>query len=58
MAEETCEECENGLITETCVSCNGSGEGSFDGSTCSDCHGIGNSTYLCSCEKGQEYNEY
>ena len=28
-------------IEETCVACNGSGEGSYDGSTCHNCGGSG-----------------
>ena len=32
---------------ELCASCNGSGEGGYDGSTCSRCGGSGEVSYIC-----------
>jgi len=42
------------LIHDICGICNGSGEGYWDGSTCSSCKGSGNEVNYCSCERGNE----
>jgi len=41
-----------GVMTEICVACNGSGEGFFDGSTCSICGGWGE--VVIDLEEGEE----
>ena len=48
-------ECEDGIVEEICGGCNGSGEGSYSGSTCTTCHGSGDEKRYCSCEKGREH---
>jgi DnaJ-class molecular chaperone len=57
MEDLECAFCENGLIEETCGTCNGSGEGMCDGTTCSTCHGDGTAVYPCDCPLGQQYKE-
>ena len=50
---DECNECEDGIIEETCGTCNGSGESFYDKSTCLACHGKGTEYRYCSCEKGR-----
>ena len=45
---EFSEVCENELVEFTCDMCNGSGEGSHDGSTCNFCRGTGATFEKCS----------
>ena len=48
-----CGECDNtGFTDELCRNCSGSGEGMYDGSTCSACRGSGNSKEECTECKG------
>ena len=43
-----CDACEGkGYIEETCMHCNGSGEGCADGTRCSACKGTGCSMEQC-----------
>ena len=51
---ECCDNCEDGKLNEICGTCNGSGEGQYDGSTCSICGGKGIETSYCSCPRGDE----
>jgi len=56
-----CSECEGtGYIESHCTSCNGSGEGMYDGSCCSTCRGSGSGYAECStCEGiGETMPEY
>jgi len=49
-----CEECDGaGTVSELCCNCNGSGEGMHDGTTCYQCHGMGETgNATCSTCKG------
>ncbi len=49
-----CNKCEDGIIDEICGTCNGSGEGQYDGSTCPSCKGSGNEKSYCDCVLGDE----
>lgn len=49
-----CGKCDDGILTEICGTCNGSGEGFFDGSTCLVCKGKGTEKDYCDCSKGDE----
>lgn len=51
---ETCAYCTDGIVQEICGTCNGSGEGFFDGSTCSSCKGSGIELEYCDCQRGDE----
>ncbi len=51
---EECNECENGIIDEICGTCNGSGEGAWDESTCAICGGSGSEKSYCDCEMGEK----
>ena len=56
MAEELIEQecdCTDGLVDFVCTNCNGTGEGSKDGSLCSICHGDGEMEEFCDCSLGQ-----
>lgn len=61
-----CDECEEtGLLKLTCSTCNGSGEGMYDGSRCITCKGSGLETVKCDCgvepieiTSRNEYDEY
>jgi len=47
-----CELCEDaGYTHELCTHCNGSGEGSYDGSRCPVCGGWGQMSVKCSCKE-------
>ena len=36
-----CNECQDEVDAPICTTCNGSGEGQYDGTTCLDCNGDG-----------------
>jgi len=57
MSDEICDECEDGLIRMNCISCNGSGEGSYDESTCRTCGGNGCFIAVCACKEGNKYKD-
>ena len=47
-----CEICEGkGWFSDICGTCNGSGEGRYDGSVCYACHGKGEVKIECDCEE-------
>lgn len=51
---ESCGDCIDGIYEGICSTCMGSGEGSYDGSTCQACHGKGTQKEYCDCARGDE----
>lgn len=49
--DEICEYCHGeGYTEDSCGACNGSGEGSYDGSICRTCKGSGVEYIECDCD--------
>ncbi len=51
---DECEECEDGTFEIGCSTCNGSGEGMYDGFTCHACKGKGVVLMECNEYEGEE----
>ncbi len=52
--QSQCSNCENGVRSDHCRHCNGSGEGNHDKSTCAECKGAGVTQKFCTCVLGKE----
>ncbi len=47
-----CPDCDEGLEFGVCLTCNGAGEGQYDGTKCHHCKGRGEMQYECDTCKG------